>query len=192
MSIDVDLRVWDAERADRRWVEWTELSPEERAESEPEEIVEGVLEILGDPSANESWVIGRLAMLDLAFGQVGDPFPLQNGRMIDAYAGTLLTAFCGLGIEDGKMPSVGLFLHPTYYRQLLRSVTDVSVRKAFDAGAADGLLEFWHGAEPAFRAAVRADAERGNVVVIETTNGETDNRLLETRAKKHAEWLRQD
>ena len=192
MSIDVELRVWDGEKADKRWLDWLELSSSERAESEPEEIVEGVLEIIGDPDADESWVTGRLAMLDLAFGQVGNSFPVANGRMVEVYAGILLTTFCGLVVEDGRMPSLGLFLHPTYYLRLLESVTDASVRATVDPKIADELLEFWHSVEPAFRAAIAADASRGNVVVIDTVNGETDNGLLAKRAETHAEWMRHD
>lgn len=196
MSIDITLHVWDAEKADGRWLEWMELSPDERADSEPQEIVEGVLEILAMPDANEAWVTGRLAMLDLAFGQVGEAFPVDQGRMIESYAAFFLIAFCGCEAEDEKPPSLGLFLHPTFYRRMLETVDEDSIRALDVEGLTDaqkdGFVAFWNSVAPAFRAAVAADGGRGNVVVVDGVNGETDNRLLTKRAESHAEWMRRD
>ncbi len=220
MSIDFDLRLWDAEKADERWLAWLELSPEERENSEPEEQVESVLEIMEQADAPKEWVTGRLAILDLAFGQVGEPLPIKNLESFEPFARFFLISFADCGIEDGKSPSHLLFLHPMYYECLLATVTEEAIRhlilptlftgesllgmrRLLDPLAlpddpatakllADALVAFWKHLEPFFRQAISLDAGRGNVVIIEAVNGETDNLLLLQRAAKHEEWLRRE
>lgn len=219
MSIDLDLRLWDAEKADKRWLKWLDLSPEARADSEPEEQVESVLEIMEQSDAQEEWVLGRLAALDLAFGQVGDVLPIRDLYAFEPFARFFLVSFAGYVVEDTKSPSPRLFLHPMYYEILLKTVTEqairdliqphlfegeclVGMRRLFDPIAlpedpsfatrlADALVAFWKSLEPFFRRAVLLDGGRGNVVIIDTVNSETDNRLLLDRATKHAVWLRE-
>lgn len=218
MSIEIELQLWDAGKADERWLEWLEMSPEERANSEPEEQVESVLDIMEQPDAAEEWVTGRFAMLDLAFGQVGEPLHIRNPNVLESFARFFLVSFADCKPEDGKPPSYRLFLHPTYYERLLDVVTEEAIRRLvlptlftgesllgmrrlFDPieladdpstakSLADALVEFWNHIEPFFRQAVSLDSGHGKVVIFETVNGETDNQYLLDRGAKHAEWLR--
>ncbi|MCR4311836.1 MAG: hypothetical protein NUV56_00990 [Candidatus Uhrbacteria bacterium] len=220
MSIDFDLRLWDAGKADERWLAWLELSPEERENSEPEEQVESVLEIMEQPDAPKEWVTGRLAILDLVFGQVGEPLPIKNLLTFEPFARFFLVAFAEEKVEGGKPPSHQLFLHPMYYERLLATVNEAAIRhliepipftgesligmrRLFDPleladdpstakMLADAVVAFWKQVEPFFRQAISLDAGRGNVVIIEAVNGETDNLLLLQRAAKHEEWLRRE
>lgn len=220
MSIDFDLRLWDAEKADKRWLAWLDLSPETRSNSEPEEQVESVLEIMEQDGAPEEWVLGRLAVLDLAFGQVGDALAIKDLHALEPFAKFFLISFAGYVVDGEKSSSLRLFLHPMYYTLLLEAVTEKAIRDlvqphlfegerlvgmrrlfapidlpedpSFATRLADALVDFWKSLEPFFRRAVLLDGGRGNIVIIDTVNGETDSRLLLGRAAEHVVWLREE
>lgn len=219
MSVDFDLRLWDGNKADERWLSWLELSPAERAVAEPQEQVTAVLEIIERTDAPKEWVTGRLAMLDLAFGQVGEPLPINNLESYEPFARLFLVAFADCQPENGKPPSPRLILHPVYYERLLETVNEEEIRNlitssilsgekliglrrlldpltipeepAFATTLADALVGFWKHLEPFFRKAVDLDAGRGSIVIFETVNGEVDNPHLLKRAAQHEQWLRE-
>jgi len=220
MSIDFDLRLWDTEKADKRWLAWFDLSPEDRAHSEPEEEVESVLEIMEQNDAPEEWVLGRLAALDLAFGQVGETLAIKDLHALEPFAKFFLISFAGYVVEGERSSSLRLFLHPMYYTVLLEVVTEQAIRDlvqphlfegerlvgmrrlfapidlpedpSFATRLADALVDFWKSLEPFFKQAVLLDGGRGNIVIIDTVNGETDSRLLLDRAAEHVVWLREE
>lgn len=218
MSIEFDLRIWDGSKADERWLAWLELSPVEREESEPQEQVESVLEIMEQDNAPEEWRKGRLAMLDLAFGQTGEPLRIRDFVSYESFARFILVSFADCPAENGELPSPRLMLHPLYYERLLETVDEGAIRSlvtpalfvgdklaglrrllepleipddpSFANKFADALVNFWKQLEPFFRKAVGIDAGRGSVVIIDAVNGEVDNPLFAKRAAQHEEWLR--
>lgn len=219
MSIDFDLRLWDSNKASERWLSWLELTSEERAEAEPQEQVASVLEIMEQADAPAEWRTGRLAILDLAFGQVGEPLPIRNLESYEPFARFLLISFADCPPENDELPSPRLILHPMYYERLLEVVDEEAIRSlitpalftgeklaglrrilepidipedpSFATSLADALVEFWKQLEPFFRKAVELDAGRGSIVIFETVNGEVDNHHLLKRAAQHEQWLRQ-
>lgn len=218
MSIDLDLRIWDGKKADEAWLAWLELSLEEREVAEPEEVVDGVLEILEEKDAPKEWVEGRLAMLDLAFGQVGEPFVIEDLVSYEPFARFLLVAFADCALENGELPSPRLMVHPLYYERLLQTVDEEAIRNlvtpdiftgekltglrrilepialpedpAFATKLADALVNFWKQVEPFFRKAVELNVEYRSIVIFETVNGEVDSPHLMKRATQHERWLR--
>lgn len=218
MSIEFDLRIWDSSKADERWLAWLELSPEEREKSEPHERVESVLEIMKQDDAQAEWRTGRLAVLDLAFGQLGEPLRIRDFVSYESFARFLLVSFAECPAENGELPSPRLMLHPFYYERLLETVDEGSIRSlvtpslfsgeklaglrrllepleipddpSFANKIADALVDFWKLLEPFFRKAVEIDAGRGSVVIIDAVNGEVDNPLFTKRAVQHEQWLR--
>ncbi|MFA6017675.1 MAG: hypothetical protein WCT28_01950 [Patescibacteria group bacterium] len=219
MSIDFDLRLWDSNKASEHWLSWLEMSPAKRATAEPQEQVMSVLEIMAKDDAPKEWITGRLAMLDLAFGQVGEPLPINNLESYEPFARLLLIAFADCPSENGKLPSPRLMLHPLYYERLLETVSEETINNlittsilsgekltglrrildpiiipedpSFASTLADALVNFWNHLEPFFRKAVELDAGRGNIVIFETVNGEVGNPHLLQRAAQHEQWLRE-
>lgn len=218
MSIEFDLRIWDGSKADERWLAWLELSPEERKESEPQEQVESVLEIMEQDNAPVEWRKGRLAMLDLAFGQMGESLRIRDFVSYESLARFLLVSFADCPAENGELPSPRLMLHPLYYERLLETVDEEAIRSlvtpalfagekltglrrllepleipndpSFAHKIADALIDFWKLLEPFFREAIEIDKGRGSVVIIDAVNGEVDNPLFAKRAVQHEQWLR--
>lgn len=218
MSIEFDLRIWNGSKADERWLAWLELSPEERENSDPQEQIESVLEIMKQDDAPAGWRKGRLAMLDLAFGQVGEPLRIPDFVSYESLARFLLVSFADCPAENGELPSPRLMLHPLYYERLLETVDEGAIRSlvtpalfsaeklsglrrllepleipddpSFANKIADALVDFWKLLEPFFRKAVEIDSGRGSVVIIDAVNGEVDNPLFTKRAVQHEEWLR--
>ena len=217
MSIELDLRIWNIGKADDRWTDFLDKSPEDREKAEPHEQVESVLEIMDQPDAPQEWRTGRLAMLDLAFGQVGDPLPIHNIETFEPLCRFLLYAFVDLGQEDSRRPSYRLLFDSLNFGQII-SLDEQTVRKiasatfdsisienlknilepvaaskdyAFERQFIDVLVAFWKELLPFFRKAQEAGAWRDEALIIETVNGEVDHPYLLERAARHEKWLHQ-
>lgn len=219
MSIDFELKLWDAAKADAQWLIWLELNTEEREQFEPQEPIGSVLEILDQPDAPQEVILGRLAILDLAFGHIDHPLLIENILAFEPFAKFFLVTFSDCPVENGELPSHRLFLHPLYYEKLVNVVTEdvirsfltpsmftgdhlIGMQRLFDPIEITGepeniinltneLVLFWQDLQPFFEKAIALDAGRGSVVIIETINSEPENKLLMDRAVQHAEWIKQ-
>lgn len=213
MSIDIDLHIWNPGKADDRWMDFLDMSPEDRENAEPEEQVEAVLKIMNQPDAPAEWRAGRIAALDLAFGQVGEPLRIENTATFEPFMRFLLTVFVDLDSQSNKAPSYRLLFEnfggilnineetmrhiifdefdarPT--ERLRTALYPIEMPKDYAAQKkiTEAVIAFWQHLSPFLRKAQEAGSWKEEAFVIEAVNREVDDPQLLKRAIRHEKWL---
>lgn len=214
MSIDIALAIWSPGKADDRWMDFLDMSPEDRENAEPEEQVEAVLDIMRQPDAPAEWRLGQIAALDLAFGQINESFHVEDTITFEPFLKFLLKVFVDLRDQKNNTLSSSLFFenfgplltideqtmrhmifdvfdsrqteHLQTLLHPLESPRDYAAQKKFT----DAVIFFWKSLAPFLRKAQEAGSWKDEVFIIETVNNEVDDPQLLKRAIRHEEWLR--
>lgn len=214
MSIDIELAIWSPGKADDQWMNFLDMSPEDRKNAEPEEQVDAVLEIMSQSNAPAEWRVGRIAALDLAFGRINEPFRIKDTVTFEPFLKFLLKVFVDLGSQHNNAPSSPLFFenfgqllaideqtmrhmifdvfdsrqteHLQKILHPLEAPRDYAAQKKFT----DAVITFWQNLAPFLREAQEAGAWKDEAFIIETVNSEVDDPQLLKRAIRHEEWLR--